>query len=302
GQVMTDNDSAAVVERIRRVQASRFQVQLNEEEAADGVHLGETLGFVAIDRGTTTSGDVSLNAIVTGNSVTHGDTTVNFGSIDSTANPVILSDMQTRDGGDASTLRHRSQTSTSVTLFVEEEASRDSELRHTTEVAGVLALESGILVSGNPLQAAGIAGDRIGTLATQVAINQLTDDAIAYWRDQGFNTIPLESVDFQITNLRNSAIGMQFGDSIFIDVDAAGHGWYVDPDPSTTESFAGMDLYSTIVHEMGHVLGLSDLYDASQSADVMYGYLANGQRSTGPDVDSIDQFFQQQGDGRFGVR
>ncbi|MEM8670113.1 MAG: Ig-like domain-containing protein [Planctomycetota bacterium] len=302
GQVMTNNDPAAVVERIRNVRSDRFEIQFNEEEAANGIHASETVGYIAIDRGAATSGEVSLNAVVTGDTVKHGATTVSFGSIGGSANPVILSDMQKRDGSDAANLRHRSHTSTSVTLFVEEEASRDRELRHTTEVAGVLALESGILVSGNPLQAAGIAGDRIGTLATQVAINQLTDDAIAYWRDQGFNTIPLESVDFQITNLRNSAIGMQFGDSIFIDVDAAGHGWYVDPDPSTTESFAGMDLYSTIVHEMGHVLGLSDLYDASQSADVMYGYLANGQRSTGPDVDSIDQFFQQQDEGRFGIR
>ena len=30
---------------------------------------------------------------------------------------------------------------------------------------------------------------------------------------------------------------------------------------------------------MGHILGQSDLYDASHSDHVMYGYLANGQRS-----------------------
>ena len=32
--------------------------------------------------------------------------------------------------------------------------------------------------------------------------------------------------------------------------------WYFDPDPSTTESFAGQyDFYSVAVHELGHVLG-----------------------------------------------
>ncbi|MEM7478096.1 MAG: Ig-like domain-containing protein [Planctomycetota bacterium] len=146
GQVMTNNDSAAVVERIRNIGNSTFQMQFNEEEAADGVHATETVGFIAIDTGTATTGDVSLNAVKSNNSVTHQNTTINFGSIDGSSNPVILSDMQTRDGGDAATVRHRSQTATSVTVFVEEEASRDSELNHTTEVVGVLALEAGLLL------------------------------------------------------------------------------------------------------------------------------------------------------------
>ena len=59
--------------------------------------------------------------------------------------------MQTRDGRDAATVRHRSQTSTSVTVFVEEEGSRDSELGHTTEVVGVLAMEAGVLL-GVPIR------------------------------------------------------------------------------------------------------------------------------------------------------
>ena len=146
GQIVTDNDSAAVTERIRNIGNNSFQVQMQEEEAADGQHAAETINFVAIEVGSATSGDTSLNAVKTGNSVTQNLTTVDFGSIGGAANPVILSDMQTRDGGDAATLRHRSQTSTSVTVWVEEEASRDSELGHTTEVAGVLALESGVLV------------------------------------------------------------------------------------------------------------------------------------------------------------
>ncbi|MEM7559354.1 MAG: hypothetical protein AAF394_09530, partial [Planctomycetota bacterium] len=117
------------------------------EEAADGTHATETVGYVAIDLGTATSGDVSLNAVVSGDTVTHQNTTINFGSIGGSSSPVILSDMQKRDGSDTATVRHRSQTSTSVTVFIEEEASRDSELNHTTEVVGVLALESGTLVA-----------------------------------------------------------------------------------------------------------------------------------------------------------
>jgi len=137
---------------MRNVTPSNLRIQLNEEEVADGVHATETIGVIAIDRGQADADGLSLNAVVTGNTVTHGNTTVNFGSIGGTTSPVILSDMQTRDGGDAATVRHRSSTSTSVTVFVEEEASRDSELNHTTEVVGVLALEAGVITgtSGSP--------------------------------------------------------------------------------------------------------------------------------------------------------
>ncbi len=33
-----------------------------------------------------------------------------------------------------------------------------------------------------------------------------------------------------------------------------GFNWYADPDPSTVESFSGWDLFSTAIHELGHLL------------------------------------------------
>ena len=296
GQVMTDNDSAAVVERIRRINTSSFQMQFNEEEAADGIHATETVGFIAIDQGAATSGDISLNAVRTGNSVTHRNTTVTFGSVDGAANPVILSDMQTRDGGDAATLRHRRQNSTSVTLFVEEEASRDSELNHTTEVAGVLALEPGVIIAGSA-QLSGSVGGPIGgpigvSPITDADVDLVFDEAVSYWQQQGYDTSALAGVDVRVTDLRNNAIGMQFGSTILIDINAAGNGWYVDQDLSTVESFDGLDLYSTVTHELGHVLGLADIYDSSHSDDVMFGYLNAGQRlAQSANQTSIDSFF-----------
>ena len=165
-QAMTNNDEAAVVERIRSVTNSNFKIQFNEEEIADGVHGTETVGYIAIDQGAAVSGDTTLNAVVTGNTVTHQNTTVNFGDIGGAAAPVILSDMQTRDGGDAASLRHRSQTSTSVTVWVEEEKSKDNELNHTTEIAGVLAMEAGVLVANTPSFMAGQASGSMSGLAS----------------------------------------------------------------------------------------------------------------------------------------
>lgn len=275
---MTNNDPSAVVERVRNINGSSFQMQLNEEEVADGVHATETIGYIAIDQGSATSGDTVLNAVTTGNSVTHKDTTVNFGDIGGSNSPVILSDMQTRDGGDAATLRHRSQTSTSVTVWVEEEKSKDSELKHTSEVAGVLAMEAGILVAGSPLLAQQFGELNATDPISQSDLDSVLDDAVAYWGTRGWDTSVLDSVSFQLTDLRNNAIGMQYGNTVYIDVNAAGNGWYVDPDTSTNESFQGMDLYTTVTHELGHVLGLSDVYMAANSDDIMYGYLHSGER------------------------
>ncbi|MEM7456262.1 MAG: S8 family serine peptidase [Planctomycetota bacterium] len=282
GQVITTNDGSAVAERMRNITASGFQVQMQEEEAADGIHASETFNYVAIDQGAGSSGDTDFNAVVSGNVVTQGNTTVNFGSIGGSSNPVILSDMQTRDGADTSTLRHRSATSTSVTVWVEEEGSNDSELNHTTEVAGVLAMEAGTLVAANPLLAAGPAiAQNVGDIDLS-DIESLRDEAVEFWRHRGFDTSPLASVEFAVSDLRNNVLGVQYGNAIVIDSNAAGHGWYVDSDISTLESFEGMDLYTTMLHELGHVLGQNDIYDASRSSDVMYGYLSAGERRGEP--------------------
>ncbi len=290
GQVMTTNDSAAVVERIQNVNSNTFQIQLQEEEAADGIHATEEVGYIAIDQGAATSGEISLNAVRTANVVTDGNRTIDFGDIGGSASPVILTDAQTRDGADVGLIRHRSSTSTSVTVFFEEEKSRDSELAHTTEVAGVLALEPGILLAAQALTASSIGVGATSTL-DQSDVDGLVDDAIGYWSYLGYDTRILANVNFVVADLKGATIGLQTANTIYLDVDAAGHGWYVDNDTSTTEQFDGMDLYTAIAHELGHVLGLADLYDSDDSDDAMYAFLAEGERRATLE-DSLEEAFQ----------
>ncbi len=185
-QVMTNNDPAAVTERIRNISTEDFQIQLNEEEAADRLHGTEQVGFIAIDTGIATSGNISLNALKTGNTVTHRNSTIDFGSIDGAVNPVILSDMQTRDGRDAATVRHRSQTSTSITVFVEEEGSRDSELGHATEVVGVLAMEAGVLL--------GVSTENTGFALLSTSTAEQSTHTGSHFDPQFLNSIPTSNL------------------------------------------------------------------------------------------------------------
>jgi hypothetical protein len=82
-------------------------------------------------------------------------------------------------------------------------------------------------------------------------------------------------VKFGITDLDGTELGATEGGTVLVDVNAAGHGWFVDVSPmvneefgiridrnvlgakSNSEAFGRIDLLTVVAHELGHVLGLS---------------------------------------------
>ena len=84
----------------------------------------------------------------------------------------------------------------------------------------------------------------------------------------------LGAVEIRITDLSGSYLGLTVGGTIWIDKNAAGYGWFIDPTPGDDEEFAlaagvqtrqaldgtvaakRIDLRTVVTHEMGHVLGL----------------------------------------------
>jgi hypothetical protein len=143
-QAQTVNEGTAVVTRQQEVSGTGFQVRLQEQEAADGVHASETVGWLAIEVGAGSAGGLLFEAGVTADEVTHEWHAVSFTQSFSSA-PVFLSGLQTFDGGDTATLRCRNVAAGGAEVFIEEEDSRDDETDHTTEVVGYLALEPGQL-------------------------------------------------------------------------------------------------------------------------------------------------------------
>lgn len=139
-QIATRNGSQAATTRIRNVTTSSFQVRVQEEEGNDGTHAVETVHFLAIQPGATTANGNRVVVGRTGNSVTDAFATINFSTVGS---PSFFANMQTFDGGDPAALRYRNLSSTSVQVKVEEEASADAEVGHTTEVVGYVVI-------GNP--------------------------------------------------------------------------------------------------------------------------------------------------------
>jgi len=104
-------------------------------------------------------------------------------------------------------------------------------------------------------------------------------EAIDRWAAAGVDPAELAQLgqlDFQISNLPDADLGMQVGNTVWIDQDAAGHGRFVNAglgsdraffrpvtaeelqSPAGSAAFGEMDLLTVVEHEMGHVLGLAE--------------------------------------------
>jgi hypothetical protein len=101
-------------------------------------------------------------------------------------------------------------------------------------------------------------------------------------------------VDFEIANLGGSLLGLTSVQTIWIDDDAAGQGWFIDMTPADNREFqpAGriwvavpgssadghVDLLTVVAHELGHILGLPDLDTEADPANLMAETIAPGIR------------------------
>ena len=117
-----------------------------------------------------------------------------------------------------------------------------------------------------PLTAAGVAppAHDPGPALTTADVQPLLAEAIRRWAAAGADVSALAGLDVRVADLGGSTLGLASGQTIWLDDDAAGWGWFLDPTPADDSEFraAGdqgemgrMDLLSALVHELGHVLG-----------------------------------------------
>ena len=114
----------------------------------------------------------------------------------------------------------------------------------------------------------------------------------------------MQRVQVIVADLPGAYLGKIDDGQIYLDRDAAGHGWFIDPTPAVDEEFTRlgdssqmlaidaravdrMDLLTVLEHELGHVAGLGDL--DSDIDSLMSGTLATGVRKEvhAQDVDAI---------------
>jgi len=162
---------------------------------------------------------------------------------------------------------------------------------------------NGTIVNDDPIapMVAASVGEAAPAPAPAAADLQATlDTAVELWANALGTGDPrlalLDGLTIALTDFAGTGLGATSGNTILIDTDAAGHGWYVDLTPAQneefrahsgdgalfatprSEAFGSMDLLTVVLHEIGHVLGF-DHEDAAQYA-VMRDQLDAGTRYT----------------------
>jgi hypothetical protein len=139
-QVQTYNEEDFVRTRQANADISGFSLTMEEEEALKSSgHDSETIGWLAMESGRGSWGDLSYQAGNTGDEVTSRWHTLDFAE-EFTDSPHLLASLASYDGADSAGIRFRNLDSDSVQITIEEDRSLDSETNHTTEVVDFLAI------------------------------------------------------------------------------------------------------------------------------------------------------------------
>ena len=139
---------------------------------------------------------------------------------------------------------------------------------------------------------------------TETDIEAIAAEAVSRLEEAyGGDAAPtLAGVSIEVTDLPGNMLGATINTAIYIDVDAAGYGWFVDSTPSEDEEYGESsgdlialpgseaedhaDLLTTVMHEMGHALGF-DHTDEGLMAEA----ISLGVRRLPNNADMVDQLF-----------
>ena len=159
-----------------------------------------------------------------------------------------------------------------------------------------------ILTQPDPGPGAPVVDDGI---LTQAELNLIVDAAIGRWAAAGATAdeiAAMRGVSFTVEDLAGLVLGSSIAGHVTVDSNAAGFNWFVDPTAGDDSEYSGsgselhaaqgtiagtrIDLLTTVMHELGHQIGLVDATATADRADLMYATIDPGERRlpTGDDV------------------
>ncbi len=185
--ITSTNETDAVTGRIRRITPEGFDYRLQEQEINPRQHAHEQVAYIAWTPSTGTVDGLSFE-------VANADTPVNqrsqqqaFSSSFAQA-PAFIADMQTMNGFDPANLRAHHAEPLGITLQVDEEQSKDTEIYHAKEHIGYLAFGVSLIETNTDYDSDGLPdADEINTYGTSALAQDTDGDGLAdgderlYW-------------------------------------------------------------------------------------------------------------------------
>lgn len=135
--VTTENESDAVIARVKGVSKKGFNVGMREQEANAQVHAAERIDYIAWQPSSGAYGSVRYEVNRTSNQVTDKGKLIAFKTSFAEA-PVLVAAIQTTNDNDTASLRWTGLDVGSVAVKVQEEQSMDQETTHGKETVGYI--------------------------------------------------------------------------------------------------------------------------------------------------------------------
>ena len=135
--VSSFNEEDAVCCRLRNIDTTGFDFCMQEQERNRQIHTTETISYIAWEPSSGTVGNLTFEVDKTDDVITHNLQTIVYNET-FMAPYVFLADMQTTNGKDTANLRWQNKDFYGIDIKITEEQSRNSEIRHTTEVVGYM--------------------------------------------------------------------------------------------------------------------------------------------------------------------
>jgi hypothetical protein len=138
--VMSYADAETVITRIKNLALGGFGIAMQEQESSLDGHPAETLGWIAIAKGTGRASDGRRIAVI-GTDATHLPVPLTFSQVFSRRFPVLLQDLSSSNGADPAVAAQRNLKPTGVEVYVQEEQSANDETDHGSESISIFGAE-----------------------------------------------------------------------------------------------------------------------------------------------------------------